>query len=96
MLELTILMSDKVKNAPELRIGLINEILPEAIFIRMDKPLRKCIDWTTVRLPCQDVALQWNTRYLNLCLNLAFRVLIGFLMTHYTSVNGKTSWSVSS
>jgi hypothetical protein len=39
-------MSDEVTNAPELRIGLINEILSEAIFIRMDEPLWKFIGWT--------------------------------------------------
>jgi hypothetical protein len=32
-------MSDELKNAPQLRIGLINEVLSEAIFIRMDLPL---------------------------------------------------------
>jgi hypothetical protein len=32
-------MSDEVKNAPHLRVGLINEILSAVIFIRMDQLL---------------------------------------------------------
>jgi hypothetical protein len=35
-LERTILMSDEVKSAPQLRIGLINEIMSEGIFIGVD------------------------------------------------------------
>jgi hypothetical protein len=45
-------MYDEVKNAPQLQIGLINEILSEAIFIRMDHPLWKFFRWTIVLLLC--------------------------------------------
>jgi hypothetical protein len=51
-------MSDEVKNAPQLRIGLINEIMSEATFIRMDQPLWKFFRWTTVLLLCRDAPLQ--------------------------------------
>jgi hypothetical protein len=30
------MMSDEVKNAPQLRVGLVNEILSEGIFLRVD------------------------------------------------------------
>jgi hypothetical protein len=32
-------MSDEVKNRPQIRVGIINEILSEVIFIMMDQPL---------------------------------------------------------
>jgi hypothetical protein len=35
------LISDEVKNRPQFRVGLINEILSEVIFIRMDQALLK-------------------------------------------------------
>jgi hypothetical protein len=59
-------MSDEVKNAPQLRIGLINKIVSEAIFIRMDQSLKKFYLWTTVLLLCRDVTLQWNTLYVRI------------------------------
>jgi hypothetical protein len=54
-------MSDEVTNAPQLRIGLINEILSEVIFIRMDLALWGFFRRTTVLLLCRDAALQLDT-----------------------------------
>jgi hypothetical protein len=51
-------MSDAVKNVPQLRIGLINEILFEAIFIRMDQPLWKFFRRTIVLLLSRDATFQ--------------------------------------
>jgi hypothetical protein len=53
-------MSDEAKNVPQLRIGLINEILSEAICIRIDQPFWKFFRWTTVLLLCADATHQWN------------------------------------
>jgi hypothetical protein len=57
-------MSDEVKNRPQLLVGLINEILPEVIFIRMDQPLWEFFRRTTVLLLCRDATLQWDTLYI--------------------------------
>jgi hypothetical protein len=48
-------MSDEVKNAPQLRVGLINEILSEVIFIRMDQPLWKFFRWTSHKQWCRPM-----------------------------------------
>jgi hypothetical protein len=61
--ETAILMSDEVKNVPQLRIGLLDEIMSDAIFIRMDQPLWKFFRWTTVLLLCREATLQCNTLY---------------------------------
>jgi hypothetical protein len=47
-------MLAEVKNGSQLRVGLIREILSEAIFIRIDQPLWEFFHWTTVLLPCRD------------------------------------------
>jgi hypothetical protein len=67
------LLSDEVKNAPQLRIGLINEILPEGILFRVDHGLWKFFGWGTVLLLCRDVTLRWNALYNNsgaCCINV--------------------------
>jgi hypothetical protein len=55
-------MSDEVTNAPQLRIGLINEILPKGIFLTVDHAHWKFFHWTTLLLLYQDVPLPWNAR----------------------------------
>jgi hypothetical protein len=59
-------MSDEVKNRPQLRVGLINEILSQMIFIRMDQGLWKFFSRTTVLLLCRYATLQWDTIYIEL------------------------------
>jgi hypothetical protein len=54
-------MSDVVMNGPQLRVGLINELLSEGIFIRVDHAPWKFLRWTAVLLLCQDATFQWNT-----------------------------------
>jgi hypothetical protein len=41
-----ILMSDQVTNAPQLRMGRVNEILSEGIFVRVDHAPWKFFGWT--------------------------------------------------
>jgi hypothetical protein len=57
-------MSDELKKVPRLWVGLINEILSEGIFIRVDHAPWKFCRWTTVLLLCRDATLRWNTLYL--------------------------------
>jgi hypothetical protein len=59
-----ILMFDQVKNAPQLRVGLISEILSEGIFISVDHSRWEFFCWTTVLLLCWDVTLRRNTRWI--------------------------------
>jgi hypothetical protein len=59
-------MSDDVKNAPQFRIGFMNEIVCEAIFSRMDQPFWKFFRWTTVLLLGRDATLQRNSPYQDL------------------------------
>jgi hypothetical protein len=56
-------MCRDVENAPQLRIGLINEILSEAICIRVVRGSLRFFRWTTVLLPCRDATLRWSTIY---------------------------------
>jgi hypothetical protein len=56
--ERTILMSDEVKNAPQLQIGLINEILSKEIFIMVDHALWRFFRETTALLLCRDATLR--------------------------------------
>jgi hypothetical protein len=57
-------MSDEVKHAPQLRVRLINKLLSEGQFIRMDHTPWKFFRWTTVLLLSRDAAFQWSTREL--------------------------------
>jgi hypothetical protein len=61
----TILMSDEVKYRPQLRVGLINEIVSEVIFIRMDQSLCEFFRRTTILFLCRDATLQWDTLYMD-------------------------------
>jgi hypothetical protein len=54
-------MPDEVKNAPLLRIGFINEIMSEAIFIMMDQSLRKFFRWTIILFLRREAALRCYT-----------------------------------
>jgi hypothetical protein len=47
-------MSDEVKNGPELRVGLINEILSEGIFIRVVRALWRFFHLAAIVLLCMN------------------------------------------
>jgi hypothetical protein len=55
------IMFDEVKNASQLLVGLIIEILFHEIIIRVDRPPRKFFCWGAVVLLCRDAALRCNT-----------------------------------
>jgi hypothetical protein len=54
-------MSENVKIAPQLRIGLLNEILFEGMFIRMDPAPWKFFGWSTILLLCRGATFRWDT-----------------------------------
>jgi hypothetical protein len=54
-------MSDEVKNCPQLPAGFINEILSEAIYIRMIRTPWQFFNLATILLPCRYGECQWNT-----------------------------------
>jgi hypothetical protein len=48
-------MSDEVKNATQLRVGLIKKILSEWIFIRVDQAPWKFFRWDIILLLCREL-----------------------------------------
>jgi hypothetical protein len=82
------LISDEIKNASQLPVGLINELLSEAISIRVRHAPWKFFGWTTVRLRYRDPALRWKT------LSLSPRGHRGFAVKGLLTVvhNKKAKW----
>jgi hypothetical protein len=79
-------MSNEVKNAPQLRIGLFNEILSEAILIRVDQALCTFYRCTTVLLLCRDATLRWDTVYMILVKKEVDCQFIDFVRPHRGSL----------
>jgi hypothetical protein len=63
--ERTIVISDAVKNAPQLRVGLVNARLSEGIFIRVDHVPWNFFRCGTVLLLGRDITIPWDTGYAN-------------------------------
>jgi hypothetical protein len=56
-------MSDELKNAPQLWVGFINELLSEGMTVRVDHAPWKFFRWTTALLLCRDATLRRNGLY---------------------------------